>query len=127
VTKGLKSQKELQQTVIDMIRRNRYQSNINGGYGVLNGEIDAIHFWEYGKINLTCLKHLILLTDGMFWPTTLIPDQQSYWGYVSESILTKGIKGYTQELIALEENDPECLQHIRFKKSDDNTGMVINF
>lgn len=127
VTKGLKSQKELQQTVIDMIRKNRYQSNIDGGYGVLNGEIDAIRFLEYGKINSIYLKHLILLTDGMFWPTNLVPDQQSYWGYVSESILNKGIKRYTQELIAIEENDPECIHHIRFKKSDDKTGMVINF
>ncbi|WP_089547412.1 protein phosphatase 2C domain-containing protein [Paenibacillus sp. SSG-1] len=127
INKGLNSQKELHETVIDTIKKNRYRANTDGGYGVLNGEKDAVHFFEYGKINLTCLKHIILLTDGMFLPTNIVPEQSSYWSFVARSMLNKGIKLYTQELIELEECDPECIQHIRFKKSDDKTAMVINF
>ncbi|WP_156390289.1 protein phosphatase 2C domain-containing protein [Paenibacillus sp. Root444D2] len=127
ITKGLKSQKELHETVIDTIRKNRYRANTDGGYGVLNGEKDAVRFFEYGKINLTYLKHIILLTDGMFLPTNIVPEQSSYWSFVAQRILNKGIKLYTQELLELEDSDPECIQHIRFKKSDDKTAMVINF
>lgn len=127
INKGLKTQKELHETVIDSIRKNRYQSNIDGGYGVLNGEREAARFLEYGKINITYLKHLILLTDGMFLPTNIVPEQSSYWSFIAHSILNKGLKKYTQDLIELEEMDPECIHHIRFKKSDDKTGIIINF
>lgn len=127
IIKGLKSQKELHETVIDTIIKNRYRSNTVGGYGVLNGEKDAARFFEYGKINRTCLKYMILLTDGMFLPTAIVPEQSSYWSFVAHRILNKGITRYTEELIELEESDPECTHHIRFKKSDDKTAMVINF
>ncbi len=126
VSKGLKNQTDLHATVIDTIKKNRYQSNVEGGYGVLNGEEGAARFLEYGKINITCIKHLILLTDGMFLPPTIVSGQCLYWIYVAESILNKGIKQYTKELIELEENDPECVRYIRFKKSDDKTAIVIS-
>ncbi|SFE10406.1 Protein phosphatase 2C [Paenibacillus catalpae] len=127
ITKGLNSRKELHETVIATIVQNRYRSNTDGGYGVLNGEKDAVRFFEYGKINLTCLKHIILLTDGMFLPTNIVPEQNSYWSFVAHSILDKGLTLYTRELIELEECDPECMNHVRFKKSDDKTAIVINF
>ncbi|CAM3520342.1 protein phosphatase 2C domain-containing protein [Paenibacillus lupini] len=127
IDKGLNNQKDLHETVIDRIKKNRYQSNMDGGYGVLNGEKAAVRFFEYGKINLTCLKHIILLTDGMFLPTTIVPEQTSYWSFVAHTILSKGLTLYTQELIELEESDPECMDHVRFKKSDDKTAIVIHF
>jgi serine/threonine protein phosphatase PrpC len=127
IRKGLKSRKELHETVIDTIKKNRYRSNTDGGYGVLNGEKDAVRYLEYGKINRTCLQHIILLTDGMFWPPSIVPEQSSYWSFVAHKILNKGMKLYTQQLIDMEEDDPECIQHIRFKKSDDKTAVVIHF
>ncbi|SEO03662.1 protein phosphatase 2C domain-containing protein [Paenibacillus sp. OV219] len=127
IAKGLKSQKELHDTVIDIIKKNRYRSNTDGGYGVLNGEQNAVRFFEYGKISLTGIKHIILLTDGMFLPITMVPEQSSYWSFVAHSLLNKGIQRYTQELIELEESDSECMKHIRFKKSDDKTAIVISF
>lgn len=127
ISRGLNTQKELHETVIDTITKNRYQSNTDGGYGVLNGEKNAVRFLEYGKINLTGLKHIILMTDGMFLPSSVVPEQNSYWSFVAHEILTKGIKLYTQELLELEDSDPECINHIRFKKSDDKTAMVIHF
>ncbi|TYP72075.1 protein phosphatase 2C domain-containing protein [Paenibacillus methanolicus] len=125
IAKGLKTQKRLHETVIDTIIQNRYRSNTDGGYGVLNGEMDAARYFEYGKINLTGLQHLILLTDGMFWPTAIVPEHVSYWTFVAHRILNKGLQPYARELIELEEADPECIRHIRFKKSDDKTAVVI--
>ncbi|MCM3628475.1 protein phosphatase 2C domain-containing protein [Paenibacillus glycanilyticus] len=127
INKGLKSRKELHETVIDIIRKNRYQSNTDGGYGVLNGEKNAVRFFEYGKINLTGIKHIILMTDGLFLPMNIVPEQSSYWSFVAHRMLDRGIKLYTEELIELEESDPECMEYIRFKKSDDKTAIVISF
>ncbi|MFB9324548.1 protein phosphatase 2C domain-containing protein [Paenibacillus aurantiacus] len=126
ITKGLRSQKELHEVVIDTLRQNRYQSNMDGGYGVLNGEERATRFFEYGRINRTCLKQIILLTDGLYPPNPIVPERSPYWSFVAHEILNKGLELYTRELLELEENDPECIRYIRFKQSDDKTGVVIH-
>lgn len=126
VNKGLSNQKDLHGTVIDIIRENRFQSNTNGGYGVLNGEAHAVDFLEYGKINRSRLKDVILLSDGLFWPSKDVPIDRSYWDYTAQRILEKGVEQYAHELLEIEEADPECLRHARFKKSDDKTGMVLH-
>lgn len=126
IARGLKTQAELHETVIDTLMKNRYLSNSVGGYGVLNGDEDVVRFLEYGKINSTCLKHIILLTDGMFLPTSIASGQGSYWTYVAENILNKGMAQYIKDLIALEESDPECVRYVRFKKSDDKTAVLVS-
>ncbi|MGG3279244.1 protein phosphatase 2C domain-containing protein [Paenibacillus solani] len=126
VSQGLSSQKDLHETVIDTIRENRFKSNTDEGYGVLNGEPQAVRFLEYGNINKSRLKHVILLTDGLFWPPKDIPVDQSYWEYTAQRILEKGLEQYAHDLLGIEEADPECLTHARFKKSDDKTGMVVH-
>ena len=42
-------------------------------------------------------------------------------------LVRKGLKGYIDDLVALEETDPECIQYPRFKKSDDKTAMMLSF
>jgi serine/threonine protein phosphatase PrpC len=127
VNKGLSNQKDLHGTVMDIIRENRFQSNTNGGYGVLNGEAHAVDFLEYGKINRSRLKHVILLSDGLFWPSKDVPSDHSYWDYTAQRVLEIGVEQYAHELLEIEEADPECLTYARFKKSDDKTGMVLHF
>lgn len=127
VNKGMSNQKDLHGTVMDIIRENRFQSNTNGGYGVLNGEPHAVHFLEYGKINRSRLKHVILLSDGLFWPSKDVPSDRSYWDYTAQRVLEIGVEQYAHELLEIEEADPECLTYARFKKSDDKTGMVLHF
>jgi len=126
VNKGLSNQKDLHETVIDMIRENRFKSNTDDGYGVLNGEPEATRYLEYGKINKSRLKHVILLTDGLFWPPEDVPVDQSYWKYIAQRILGKGLEQYAFDLLEIENADPECLRHARFKKSDDKTGMILH-
>ena len=79
----------------------------------MNGEAKGAHFLEYGKINKSRLKHVILLTDGLFWPDRDVPSDQSYWGYIARRIL--GVEQYAHELLEVEEADPECLTYARFK------------
>jgi serine/threonine protein phosphatase PrpC len=127
IQKGLKTRVELRSQVNDILISNRYKSNSKDGYGVLNGEQNALDFVEFGSINKVGLKHLIMLTDGMLLPKGVIPKGTNYWNYVVVSIINKGIDHYTKELLDLEEADPECIKYPRFKKSDDKAGVVINF
>ncbi|MFD1738645.1 hypothetical protein ACFSCX_19170 [Bacillus salitolerans] len=127
VREGLTKREDLIKRVEDILISNRLKSNTKDGYGVLNGEEEAIKYIEYGKINRTRLKHLLVMTDGLFLPKEIIPDQINYWEYITKAILEKGIQQYALDLIKLEESDPECLKYPRFKKSDDKAGIVISF
>jgi serine/threonine protein phosphatase PrpC len=127
IKEGLIKRDDLIKQVEDILISNRQKSNTTNGYGVLNGEAEAFRYIEYGKINRNRLKHLILITDGMFLPTEIVPNNINYWDYITNSILEKGIEQYALDLVRLEELDPECLKYPRFKKSDDKAGIVINF
>lgn len=127
IEKGLKTREELIKEVKDILISNRKKSNTFNGYGVLNGELQASDYFEYGRINKIELKHLIILSDGMFLPIELIPVGIEYWDYVIDCILKKGIEKYSRDLIEMEEEDPECVMYPRLKKSDDKTGIIISF
>lgn len=125
IYKGVNTQEDLMKDVKDILISIRKKSNTANGYGVLNGENHAIEYSEYGKINKIGLKHLILITDGLFLPLEEVPEDKSYWDFVADSILDRGIRQYANDLIELEETDPECIRFPRFKKSDDKSGLLI--
>lgn len=127
ILQGVKTREDLIKEVKGILISNRKQSNTLNGYGVLNGEYQALDYVEYGKINKIGLRHLIIISDGMFLPLESTPEGVNYWDYVAECILKKGIEKYSRDLIELEETDPECLKYPRFKKSDDKAGVIINF
>ena len=108
VNKGLSSQKDLHETVIDMIRENRFKSNTDEGYGVLNGEPEATRFLEYGKISKSRLTHVILLTDGLFWPSKDVPVNQSYWEYTAQRILRKAWSNMRMTYLKLKKLTPSA-------------------
>lgn len=124
---GVHSQKELLTKIKEQLKVNRYLANTPDGYGVLNGETSAVEFVEYGQINRQGLLHLLLFSDGLFLPKKVVPEGVHYWEFIAKNILQKGLKGYIDDLVALEEEDPECLQYPRFKKSDDKTVVMISF
>lgn len=124
---GVHSQKELFSEIRGQLRENRYLANTPNGYGVLNGEANAVDFVEYGRVNRQGLQHFLLFSDGLFFPKRLVPVGVHYWTFMANQILQKGLKGYIDDLVALEEEDPDCVQYPRFKKSDDKTGMMITF
>ncbi|MBW3112583.1 MULTISPECIES: protein phosphatase 2C domain-containing protein [Bacillaceae] len=127
IRRGVRTRDDIMPHVKEQLIANRKMSNTVEGYGVLNGEEEAADYFEYGKINKVGLTHLILMTDGLFLPTESIPEGESYWEYTANNILRKGIEQYAQDLITLEESDPECITYPRFKKSDDKAGIVLEF
>ncbi|NBJ70362.1 MULTISPECIES: protein phosphatase 2C domain-containing protein [Clostridia] len=127
IGKGVTKQAELMKDVKDILITNRQKSNTPAGYGVLNGEDDAIKFTEFGKINKNGLKHIVIMTDGLFLPKELVPEHECYWKSVINEVLSKGLQAYADELIELEASDPECVRYPRFKMSDDKAGVWITF
>lgn len=127
IRKGITTRQQLMNEVKGILVSNRKKSNSLNGYGVLNGEPEAVDYFEYGKINKVGLNQLIILTDGMFLPQEMVPKRLSYWSYIAEAILDKGMTRYAKNLVEVEETDPECIKYPRFKKSDDKAGVVIHF
>lgn len=127
IQSGVHSQKELFVGIKEQLKENRHLANTPDGYGVLNGEEDAVEFVEYGRVNRQGLLHVLLFTDGLFFPKEVIPDEAHYWEFIANRLVGKGLKGCIDELVALEETDPECIQYPRFKKSDDKTVMMLSF
>ncbi|WP_181349232.1 protein phosphatase 2C domain-containing protein [Thalassobacillus sp. CUG 92003] len=127
VDSGITNREELMAKVKETLIHNKYMSNTKEGYGVLNGDQDAMAFTEYGKINQTGITHMILLSDGLFLPEDLIPQYRHYWEYTVDQILQKGLERYTHELIKEEEADADCVKYPRFKVSDDKAGVVLHF
>ncbi|NTU24522.1 hypothetical protein HPY28_29865 [Brevibacillus sp. HB1.2] len=125
IKEGLCTRTELYERCMDILIHNRYQANGPGGYGVLNGDAACRDFIEYGRMNRVGVKALVLATDGLFMPRAL-GGAQPKWEETVLPIVHKGLQRYTDELISLENNDPECIRYIRFKKSDDKTGMILS-
>ncbi|MFS0558030.1 protein phosphatase 2C domain-containing protein [Brevibacillus sp. 179-C9.3 HS] len=124
INDGLCTRAELHERCMHILIHNRYQANGPGGYGVLNGDPACRNFMEYGRINRVDMKALVLVTDGLFMPRAL-GGAQPKWEETVLPIVHKGLQRYTDELVALENSDPECIRYVRFKKSDDKTGMIL--
>ncbi|QDX94011.1 hypothetical protein EEL30_17975 [Brevibacillus laterosporus] len=105
------------------IIQNRELQNEPTGYGVLNGEEQAIEYVEYGKISRVGVKHLVLVTDGLFWPVG--HQEKQDWSQMVHKMIDMGLEHYVQALTMVEESDPECLKYPRFKTSDDKTGIIL--
>ncbi|NGQ97372.1 protein phosphatase 2C domain-containing protein [Brevibacillus sp. SYP-B805] len=126
IARGIATYAELRDSVHEIFVRNRQRANAPDGYGVLNGMENAGDFVESGRISRSNLQALVLLTDGLFMPRKRgCPDPD--WAETVGPILEKGLEAYAADLLRLENGDPECLQYVRFKKSDDKTGIVIRF
>lgn len=127
IQSGVHSQKELFAGIKEQLKENRHLANTPDGYGVLNGEENAVEFVEYGRVNRQGLRHVLLFSDGLFLPKEVVPDEFHYWEYMTNELMRKGLKKYIDDLVILEETDPECIQYPRFKKSDDKTAMMLSF
>ncbi|WP_062108032.1 protein phosphatase 2C domain-containing protein [Bacillus niameyensis] len=129
IERGMRSQKELRQFVTPLILQNKQMMNTLDGYSVVSGEPEVKDYIEAGKINRILLEELLIISDGLFFPKALTSDTSrgDSWKLLINNIQEKGLKGYADWLINLEDSDPECQQYPRFKKSDDKTGIRILF
>jgi serine/threonine protein phosphatase PrpC len=126
IERGLRTRSELRAYVMDVLVGNRQKSNTVGGYGVLNGEEGASAFVEAGTIQRSNLRHLIMITDGLFKPEGKLSGG-AYWEDIARDILDRGLEAYARSLQEWEDRDPDCTNYPRLKKSDDKTGVVIHF
>ncbi|GIP34162.1 protein phosphatase 2C domain-containing protein [Paenibacillus sp. J2TS4] len=123
---GMSSRKEIRAQVEPYIRKNKVLMNTLQGYSAMNGQAELASFLEYGVINRINLTGLLLITDGLFPHSE---DIEEKWDAVSliKEVEEKGLRGYAESLIELEQSDPDCQTYIRFKTSDDKTGIWIRF
>ncbi|WP_068793374.1 protein phosphatase 2C domain-containing protein [Brevibacillus laterosporus] len=123
IENGLLSRTELSLFIRDLMIQNREMQNEPHGYGVLNGEKQAIEYVEYGRINRAGVKHVVIITDGLFWP--LANQEKQDWSRMVHKIIEMGLENYAKALTKLEGSDPECVKYPRFKTSDDKTGIIL--
>lgn len=122
IDKGLKTKQQLREYITPTLVENRKLCNVDGGYGALNGALEAEKFITFGSLDCKNLTALVILSDGL---TTCYTDGQEHASV--EAILKHGLEQYAYSLQNLEEEDPHCMKYIRLKMSDDKTGIVIRF
>lgn len=108
----------------------RYQEQDNRpdgkGYGILNGQPEAIPYIQTKSVSLEGVQSIFLGSDGIIPLGWNVENNQD-----RKRMLEVITKGGLQELItlkkSLEDNDPEFEQYVRYKHSDDATGILIEF
>lgn len=111
---------ELRRLLLPLLQDNRRKANTLEGYGVMNGSPEFPLFLEKGTFNRANVESLYLITDGLYSGT-------ESWESLLDSMDAKGLKGYTDELYAREQEDAMLLAVPRLKVSDDKTGLVLRF
>jgi serine/threonine protein phosphatase PrpC len=124
--KGLQTKQQLRAYTYETIKSNRDRSNAPDGYSVLNGDEAASHYIEFGTINRIRLRRLVLLSDGFYLPGR-DSAEPTYWTDLAETISSGGMRQYAERLTRFEEEDPHGTKHLRLKKSDDKSGIMVSF
>ncbi len=106
---------------------------MNIDYGAMNGEIGAEKFLKFGTEKLDGISHIILFTDGLFFPKE-DPEKPDDWEMFVAHFLdgvsvpgAGGLKKVHQLVRALEDSDPNCWKYPRFKQHDDIAAISISF
>lgn len=91
---------------------NRWMANHPNGYGVANGMEEITIHLQSGQLQVAQLKHLLLLTDGLFHPALELED-------TCRRIIEQGFEQYADEVVVAEQQ----IQAL----PDDRTGILISF
>ncbi|MWV46119.1 hypothetical protein GRF59_21085 [Paenibacillus sp. HJL G12] len=130
IASGIRTKAALWEQVQPQLLGNKDKMNTDNGYSVLNGLPDADRYLESGRINRIQLAGLLLVTDGLFYPEEW-PNPEAGAERLDEKLLrsvaSDGLERYAEWLLALEQDDPECIRYPRFKISDDKSGVWITF
>src|SRR5690606_18844705 len=108
-----------------ILKENRQKINKIHGYSMLDGSSVAMERLEYGKISLSNIDQILIVSDGLTLPAKL--GEQGIWLKTATYAFTEGLDSLLKEVISREEQDVDCLQYPRFKKSDDKSGILIKF
>ncbi|WP_152394713.1 protein phosphatase 2C domain-containing protein [Paenibacillus guangzhouensis] len=111
--------------VTAQLQRNRQYANQPGGYSVMNGEPELLHHLESGRIARQGLKHLLMITDGIYPWQPAYPLAAEHPHHFVQDVIDQGLQSYVDQLCRWEAEDPDCRRSERFKMSDDKTGILI--
>jgi serine/threonine protein phosphatase PrpC len=89
---------------------NRSLANKEYGYTVANGKKEVLKFIQHGQVNISEIKSLLLITDGLFHPKYSIEE-------TFNKIQTIGLIKYSMEL--------EQYEKRKNLRSDDKSGIMI--
>lgn len=90
----------------------RKMANTPNGYSIANGMEDTEQYIQYGMLNINDLKHVLLMSDGLFDPKGDL--RSVYW-----EIKVHGLEGYAQKLSAYERDHSI--------HADDKTAVLLTF
>lgn len=103
---------EYYQDLTQQLIFNRSFANKPNGYSVANGKEEVINFIQYGQVNVSEIKTLLMISDGLFHPYDSIEE-------TFKKIDQSGIDRYASELELFEKKNN--LHH------DDKSGILIRF
>lgn len=115
----------------DRIKRmiiDRYQDRINSqdgrGYGILNGQPEALSYIQQGEFSLDELSSILIGTDGVV-PLLWDPENQSDHKFFLQAIEKGGLAELIKLKKVLEDSDPNYNKFVRYKHSDDATAIYV--
>ena len=89
---------------------NRSLANKEYGYTVANGKKEVLNFIQHGQVNISEIKTLLIITDGLFHPKYSIEE-------TFKKIQTIGLHVYSMALEQYEKSNN--------LRSDDKSGIMI--
>jgi len=121
---GEKAESTIYNELRQQIRKVRLQ--MNRDYGVLNGEPEAITFFNHGSVSLTSVTDVLLFTDGLYMPKNN-PEAPSDWSGLVEQYKAGGLNGLRDYVRKLQRSDPALTLYPRFKMHDDIAAVALQF
>lgn len=114
---------EMKEMLKALLKKNREQLNTEKGYGIIDGSQEALSHIEYGKVSLTSVQKILLLSDGLILPTK--NRENNRWKKSASLAFENGLDALLEEVENREMEDPDCLLYPRLKPRDDKTGILI--
>jgi serine/threonine protein phosphatase PrpC len=120
------SHEQVHRMVQNDLRANRSLLNTEGGYWVLSNDPTAARHMEIGTLplNRTDTFRGLLVSDGFYRLVDtfrVYPDDAALF----RAALNRGLVAMLTELRTLENMDPECAAHPRFKPKDDASAVLF--
>ena len=108
--------------LVEQIAKVRLQMNV--GYGVLNGEPEAMNFLRYGHHSLAGVADILLFTDGLMLPKA-DPTGLTDWQSFADIYCRGGLTALRDHVRTVQQTDPACRCYPRFKMHDDIAAIAV--
>lgn len=104
----------------------KVRNQVGISYGALSGQREMDKFLNSGTESLKNVKHVILFTDGLIVPKENPQEKDDFEIFV-KLFLQGGLKKVRDHVRKLEDDDPKCWKHPRFKQYDDIAAIAVSF